>query len=391
MRKNKGIKRNVWVFGLTSFLNDIASGAMAPLTPIFVVNYLGANPGILGLIEGIAKGTLNLSKPFFGYLSDRLRKRKIFVELGYSTSVIGRFLIAFSFSWPVFLLGRFIDRLGKGMRVPTRDAIISASSTRKKRGRAFGLHRALGRSGEVLGPLLGFLILPYLSGVTSSIKHWLQFFNPLNTLFLVVSIPMILGPLIIHHYITEVKFSGEHTPSKIASRFKRFVMVVGFFNLANFPIAFIFLRANELGVKIGGSLLIYTFFNIAYVLTAYAGGHLVDRFGGKQVLGSSFLFLSISSLMLAFSKSVFPLLVSILIFAMSYALYIVSNRSFTSLISRQERLGTSYGLLDLTIGVASLLSGSMMGFVWGLMGASAAFLIVSGISLVSIPLLKFLV
>ncbi len=381
--QRKGIQKNVWVFGLTAFLNDIASGAIKPLTPIFLVNYLGATPAIMGIIEGIAKGTVNLSKPLFGYLSDRLRKRKIFVEFGYAISVIGRFLIALSLSWPMFLLGRFVDRLGKGMRVPARDAMISKSSTRKSRGEAFGIHRALGRSGEVIGPFVSFLLLPYIAKLTGTIKGIVHYFNSLNVLFVLVVLPMVIGVPIIHYYISESKFGKSRRFSGLTPRFKKFVLVMALFNLANFPLAFIFLKANETGVNIGGSLLIYTLFNIIYVAFVYTGGVIVDRIGGKSTLAASFLVLSIASLMLAFSRSIWDLMLAIVAFSIFYSLYVVSNRAFTSLISKQERLGTSYGVLDMSVGIANLVSGLAMGFLWTAVGSIFAFLLVSVIAVAS--------
>ena len=87
--KNKfGISKNVFVLGLVSFFNDVASEMIYPLVPIFLTSVLGAPVAIVGLIEGIAESTASVLKVVSGWLSDKWRKRKPFVVAGYSFSGI---------------------------------------------------------------------------------------------------------------------------------------------------------------------------------------------------------------------------------------------------------------------------------------------------------------
>src|SRR5579864_7464785 len=74
--------RNVYAFGITSFLNDTASEMANWVLPAFLVS-LGAGPAQLGLIEGIAESVASFAKLFSGYLSDRLERRKPLVVAGY--------------------------------------------------------------------------------------------------------------------------------------------------------------------------------------------------------------------------------------------------------------------------------------------------------------------
>ncbi|MCM8766116.1 MAG: MFS transporter, partial [Candidatus Omnitrophica bacterium] len=175
-----GISRNVFVLGLVSFFNDIASEMIYPLIPVFVTTTLNAPVSILGLIEGIAEATSSISKVFSGWLSDTWRKRKSFVVFGYSFSALAKLILGFAFIWPIVLLGRFIDRLGKGVRTPPRDALIAESSDNSLRGKAFGFHRALDTSGAVIGPLLAIVLLAPLK-------------TNFRLMFLISFIPAFLG------------------------------------------------------------------------------------------------------------------------------------------------------------------------------------------------------
>ena len=73
---------NVIILGLTSFFTDIASEMVYPLIPFFLTVTLGASPAVLGLIEGVAESTASLLKVFSGYISDKLRKRKVLAITG---------------------------------------------------------------------------------------------------------------------------------------------------------------------------------------------------------------------------------------------------------------------------------------------------------------------
>src|SRR5512140_379992 len=149
----RGLTRNVVVLGFVSLLNDGASEMIYPLLPVFLTAVLGAGPAALGIIEGIAETTASLLKLTSGYWSDRVKKRKGWIVVGYSISNVIRPLIAFSTSWLHVLTLRFSDRVGKGLRTSPRDAIIADSTPVESRGLASGFHRAMDHSGAIVGPL----------------------------------------------------------------------------------------------------------------------------------------------------------------------------------------------------------------------------------------------
>src|ERR1700682_3596340 len=108
------LNRSVKALGWVSFLNDASSEMIYPLLPDFLTRVLGAGPAVLGLIEGVAEATSSLSKVAAGWWSDRVRRRKPFVVLGYSIAAVARPLIGVAASWAQVLAIRFADRLGKG-------------------------------------------------------------------------------------------------------------------------------------------------------------------------------------------------------------------------------------------------------------------------------------
>ena len=79
----KQSRRTVTVFALASFLNDLGSDMIYPIWPMFITTGLGASMSVLGFLDGLGDALVSISQAASGYLSDRIRKRKVFVWLGY--------------------------------------------------------------------------------------------------------------------------------------------------------------------------------------------------------------------------------------------------------------------------------------------------------------------
>ena len=147
------LPRNVWTLGVLSFLTDLGGEAVFPLLPSFLAQ-LGAGPGCLGLLEGVADGLSSTLGIVSGRISDRVRRRKGLTVFGYTLAGLARPLLAFATApWHVLAV-RWADRTGKGIRNAPRDALIADSTPKAIRGRAFGIQRAMDHLGATLGPLI---------------------------------------------------------------------------------------------------------------------------------------------------------------------------------------------------------------------------------------------
>src|SRR5437879_4238521 len=154
--------RNIYVFGLTSFLNDTASEMGYWLLPAFLTT-LGAGPQQLGVIEGIAEGVAAGIKLFSGYLADKFPRRKPLVVAGYTVANIAKPLLAIAQSWVQVLFIRFSDRVSKGIRGAPRDVMLAESVDPKRLGSAFGLLQSMDSAGAIAGPLLALWIVGHNS------------------------------------------------------------------------------------------------------------------------------------------------------------------------------------------------------------------------------------
>ncbi|HEY4715035.1 MAG TPA: MFS transporter, partial [Candidatus Paceibacterota bacterium] len=162
MEKDKkilGLQKNVFVLGLTSLFNDFSNEMILAIFPAFFTSVLKSGAASLGLVEGLADAMANFIKIYSGRISDKIQKRKIFAILGYSLSVAIRPFYILTGAIGGILGLRLIDRVGKGLREPPRDALISLSVNKEELGRSFGYHRAMDSIGGILGPLVAFFIL----------------------------------------------------------------------------------------------------------------------------------------------------------------------------------------------------------------------------------------
>ena len=144
-------RRNIFALGFVSFFTDMSSEMVFSLLPTFLLGLPGASIAILGFIEGTAEALSYALRAVSGIFSDKFRKRKLFVVIGYGVSNAVKPLFAIARApLDVFVI-RVSDRVGKAVRTSPRDALLSESVSEKRRGAAFGLHRALDQTGAIVG------------------------------------------------------------------------------------------------------------------------------------------------------------------------------------------------------------------------------------------------
>ena len=122
---DRSLPRAVWALGLTSLFMDTSSELIHGLLPIFLVVTFGASATALGVIEGIAEATAQVTRVFSGWLSDALGRRKALAVAGYGLAAATKPLFPLANSIGLVLFARLADRIGKGIRGAPRDALVA--------------------------------------------------------------------------------------------------------------------------------------------------------------------------------------------------------------------------------------------------------------------------
>ncbi len=358
---------NVIITGITSFLTDVSSEMIYPLLPLYLTTQLGASPAIVGLIEGIAESLASLLKVFSGYISDRVQRRKGLAMLGYASSTVGKLLLYLSTSWVWVLGGRIVDRFGKGVRTAPRDALIADSTAEERRGRAFGLHRALDTAGAVVGVGLAYYFLTAYRGDYKAV-------------FLYSLIPAALGVAVLSlaRETRVVKAAASNRPlsfnwSALPARLKAFLAVVLLFTLGNSSNQFLLLRAKNLGFTPESVLLLYMAYNLIYALFSYPAGRLSDRVGRKSLLVAGYIFYGLVYFGFALVREashLWPLFAA-------YGLYIALTegvqKALMADLAPVELRATLIGLHATFVGIGLFPASFLAGVLWNAFGAAAPF------------------
>jgi MFS family permease len=387
----KSLPRNVKILGLASLLNDIASEAIVPRLPDFLLRVLGGNLFVLGIIEGVADSISSIVKLWSGGRSDQAGRRKDFVVFGYSLAVLSRPLIGMiAFPWQLFGL-RVLDRIGKGVRTSPRDALIADSTNPAMRGRAFGFHRAMDHLGAAIGPLLaaGFLGLwPQLSAMVAGSEigslleqgfFWLSPGPELRILFLLTVLP---GLLVLALLVLGLKEPPPAEPPKeklqltlapFDRNFRLYLLALVIFTLGNSTDMFLLVRAGELGVPVDLLPLLWCAFHVVKSTSNWLLGYAVDRFGPRPLIFLGWLVYS--AIYLAFGVATTPeeawgLFIS---YALFYGLTEPAEKTLVANLVGSERKGLAYGWFNCAIGVATLPSSIIFGALYHYFGALTAF------------------
>ena len=271
--------------GLVSFLTDLSSEMIYPLLPVFLVDVLGAGAIALGTIEGIAESTAAVLKVASGWWTDRMRRRKPFVVAGYGLSGAVRPLIGLAASWPVVVILRFADRVGKGLRTSPRDALIADVTPPERRGAAYGLHRAMDHAGAVAGPLVAATLL-LIPGFT------------LRRVFLLAAIPAALVIVVLVTGVEEPDRTAGRTIDPISFRlgwnqmgtpFRRLLLAVVVFTLGNSTDAFLLLRLTDAGFAVGWVAVLWSLHHVVKMVANLYGGQLSDRVGKRGLVATGWI------------------------------------------------------------------------------------------------------
>ena len=367
------LTRNLKALSLVSLLQDTASEMLYPILPLFITGVLGAPVAVVGIIEGIADGLAAITKILSGRLADRWHRRPL-IGAGYGAAAVAKGLIALASIWPVVLIARALDRLGKGVRGVPRDALIADGVAKEHLGRAFGFHRAMDSAGAVMGPLLGLGLFELFH------RHY-------RPVFVIAVIPAVLSAaavVLVHENAPPPSradnpsspSTDEHS-TRLPRAFWGPFWILTAFAFVNFSDALLIIRARHLGLSVTAVIAAYALYNLTYSLASYPAGIVADRIPKQAIIAVGFAVFGTSYLALGLVTRavwVWP------IFAL-YGLYTALTdgvaKAWISATVSSDRRGRALGLQGGAAGIGAIIAGAWAGLAWH--GTGRAPLITSGI------------
>jgi len=375
----------VWALGFVSLFMDVSSEMIHALLPVFLTSVLGASAAMVGLIEGVGEATASFAKPFSGWLSDRLGRRKALIVIGYGLGALSKpfFALAPTASW--VLAARFSDRVGKGMRGAPRDALVGDLTPEAVRGAAYGLRQSLDTVGAFAGPLLAMGLMVLYAG---------DFREVFWTALIPGAVAVAILILAVHEPGRQRADRQVRPPIRwreigsLSGAFWAVLAVGTIIGLARFSEAFLILRAQDSGLQPAAVPLVLVVMNVVYAVSAYPAGALADRRDPRYILAAGLAVLIAADVILALAPGIGTVLVGVGLWGLHMGL---TQGLLAALIARHAPAalrGSAFGLFHLVSGVAVLAASLLAGALWDWGGPQATF--TCGAALSAIGLLSAL-
>ena len=362
-----GTPADVLRLGRVSLLTDISSEMIVGVFALCFTTVAGGSTALLGLVEGLADAAAASLDFWAGWWSDRNGRRKPFALAGYGWSTLMKSLLLASPSVASLATFRVLERLGKSVRGPPRDAWLAAIAPEARRGYAFGVHTALDKAGAVIGPLIAYGVLAWRGATPATYA----------LLFALALIPALASVLVLARVAERRSPPRERAALRVAWRalspqFKRYLLPAGLVALGYFSVGFLFLRARAMGFAVQDVVLLYGFSNGVAVISAPLIGRLGDGIGRGQLVVLSYLSYALVCLGFAWTSSPGAIIALFGLYGGFTALDEAQSKAFIADLEPTQR-GMALGIYNAVTGALYLVASLWAGLVWA-QHAQAAFI-----------------
>jgi MFS family permease len=366
--------RFVVSLGIVSLFADFTyEGGRSILGPYLAT--LGASSLFVGAVGGLGEFLGYGMRLFSGRFVDRTHRHWQVMAAGYAVNLLSVPLLALAANpwFAGFLV--FSERVGKGARVPPRDALLSRAGRELGHGFAFGLHEALDKTGAVLGPLL-------VAGAVAWSGYRLG--------FAILAIPAGLALLfLLRARGVEPEPAHKHAVAGDAHFDARYYLYLAFSVISVFGFAQYILVAYHLQVthRLAPALIpaLYALAMGVDALAALVSGRIFDRHGLKVLILLPLL--SLPAIPLLFLAST-PAYIWLGAVCWGAALGVQQStvRAGVATLTPEHKRGTAYGIFDSAFGLALLLGSLLLGELYAL---SITWLVIAAVAfqVAALPLL----
>lgn len=365
--------RNVYVFGLTSFMNDTASEMAYWILPAFLVS-IGAGPATLGIIEGISESVVSVAKLGAGYLVDRIERRKPMVVAGYVVANAVKPLLALAQAWWQVLGIRFVDRLAKGLRGAPRDIMLAESVEKSRLGSAYGLLQAMDSAGAIAGPLAAWLLVGHVG---------------LRGVFWAAAIPGMLSMLAVTFWAKETRAGRPNgVPAEpwvsvrppLSGSFYYLLAAVAIFSLGNSSDMFLVLRAQDVGIAAKYAPLLGLVFNITYTAFSWPAGKLSDRIPRRLLVAGGYVVFAIVYYIFGSVPGKTAIWGAMAFYGLYYAMTTPVLKAMVVQAAPNDARGRALGIFYFVSSVMAFSASVATGELWKHFGARVPFYLSAGLA-----------
>ena len=381
------VPKSMWAIGFGGFFINISSVMIRSVAAIYLKTILGVGTGWIGLLEGIVEGIAFAMKTFSGVISDYLRRRKLFIMIGYVLITISNPILAIWSTFAAAFISRVITRLGNGIQGTPRDALVADIAPPMSRGTCYGLRVGLGTAGSFVGAFIAWILM-----------HWNQ--NDFQNLFWMATIPSAIAALIILFFVKEPEQNlhpKDHQPRhpihwadlpRLGKPFWSLMAVAAVFMIGFLGEPLLALHAHHnFGLKVADVPLMLLTLNSTYSLSSFIVGFLSDRMSRYHLLALGFVVLIGTDFIFATAGSLLVFLIATALCGLQMG---ITQSLFMALVADtapDDLRGTAFAVFYLINAVSFLLANVGTGVIAEFYGESLSFYASLAVAIIALLLL----
>ena len=363
-------------FGIVSLFSDMThEGASSIRGAYFTI--LGASAGAIGFVSGLGELIGYSMRYVFGRIADKRKNYWFMTIFGYVIDVLAVPALALvgENGWIAAAILLIIQRMGKAIKKPAKDTIMSFAASQEGVGKSFGIQEMLDQIGAFLGPVLLYLVMLFKTTGTT--------FEIYSTCFAVLAIPGAIT--IIMLLITRKKFPNpenfepeakEFVPFEMKKSFKYYIMGISLFAFGFIDYSLVIMHISRNFTSIAGGLAdTSSIINSGTIPLLYAGAMLVDAvaalvFGymydkkGVKVLVLSTIISAPFSAFVFLGKSVPMVIFGVVLWGIGMgAQESILKAAVTTMVPKSSR-ATGYGIFECSFGIFWFLGSWLLGVLY---------------------------
>ncbi|MBM3321508.1 MAG: MFS transporter [Candidatus Eisenbacteria bacterium] len=347
--------RFVVLLGFVSLFADMTYEAARSINGPFLA-ILGASGAAVGIVAGLGELIGHGLRIVSGHISDRTKRYWTITILGYSVNLLAVPALALAGRWETAAFLMMIERLGKAVRAPARDAMLSHATHSMGRGLGFGLHEMMDQIGAMAGPLL-------VTAIFAMGGSYRGAYAILLVPALLALLVLVLGRAAYPHPSKLEKPPSEPKGGGVSRLFWLYLAAIALVAaaFADFPLIAFHLKSKAV-LEDKWIPLLYAFAMGVDAIAAIFFGRWFDRKGMLSLI----LAVAVASLFALFAFSLRPWAV-----VLGMALWGIGMGAQESIVRAavadfvpRERRATGYGIFHTGFGVAWFLGSATMGVLY---------------------------
>lgn len=341
-------------FGIVSLFSDMTHEGARSITGPFLSS-LGLSAAAVGMIAGFGELVGYALRFASGYLADKTRRYWLVTGVGYAINLLSVPLLAIAGRWEIAALLMILERAGRAVRNPARDAMLSHATVEIGRGKGFGLHEALDQIGATTGPLIITAVLAFGGSMRKAFAFLLF---PAIAALAILTISRLRFP---HPETFEA--SSEHlAPTKLPRVFWIYLIAASLVGVGFVDYPLVAYHLQKASLPLSTIAIYYSIAMGVDALAALVFGWLYDKKGVVVLIISTVIALPFP--FLAFSHSSLLPLFGVVLWGIGMGAQESIMRAAIADFAPKDKRATAYGLFNMVFGICWFVGSAVFGLLY---------------------------